>query len=433
MEKIIYDFGLQREGDHIWWITNISKAKLHYLNWDVRISLKEIFREIYNFLVEHGLNKSNTSVVEVTHITEIYGPAEALENYLKQNYNEFLIIAHPLHISSLNNSIYKIHANGELQNINRYRIFKSSEVISYLQHFLLTLYILMKTKRKFNIYIGVDNLNAFAGILLKAFGLVNKVVFYVIDYTPRRFKSKSLNAIYYILDVICARYADNIWSVSERIANLWKRLGIEGRKSVVVPIGIEIKEIKRVPLSSVRKNVLVFVGHLTRSKGVQLAIEAMEEITKKFADIRLEIIGTGPFERELKEIVRRKKLEKWVNFLGKMQHKKLMQYLPTCGIALATYEPDPSSITYYADPTKPKEYLACGLPVIITRVPWIAREIEEKPMGIAINYDKYELINAITKLILDYDFYETCRRNAAEFTFKLDWNRIFDKAFANLR
>ena len=373
--------------------------------------------------------KSNNLVVEVTHITEIYGPAQALENYLKQNSSKFLIIAHPLPISSLNYSIHRTYVNGCLRRITRYRTFKSSEVISYLQHFILTCYILFKVRKRIDVYVGIDNLNAFVGILLRTFGLVNKVIFYVIDYTPVRFENKFFNALYHALNVICAKYADYVWSVSKRIASLWKMLGIEDRKNIIVPIGIELREIKRIPKNNVRRNVLVFVSHLTKSKGVQLAIEAIEEIVKNFPQVVLEIIGIGPFERELKEMVKRKKLEKWVKFLGRMEHDELMQYLPTCGIALATYEPNPNSITYYADPTKPKEYLACGLPVIITKVPWIAKEIEKVPMGIAINYDKYELVSAITKLLSDESFYEKCRENAMEFTSKLDWNKIFGEAF----
>jgi len=373
-------------------------------------------------------------VVEVAHITEIYGPVQALEKYLKQNCSVFLILAHPLSTSSLNYSSCKIYINGHLQSALLYRILKSSEVISYIQQFFLTLYILIfKVRRKIDLYIGVDNLNAFAGLILKTLGLTSKVIFYVIDYTPVRFKNKILNSLYYVLNLICIKNADYIWSVSKRIASLWKRLGVKDWKNVVVPIGVELEKIKRVPKSDVRRNVLVYAGHLTKSKGVQLIIEVMEEIIKIFPNVRLEIIGTGPFERELREMVKKKKLEGYVRFLGKMEHDELMRYLPTCGIALATYEPDPNNITHYADPMKPKEYLACGLPVIITKVPWIAREIERVPMGIAINYDKHELVNAITKLLSDENFYEKCRKNAIEFTSKLDWNKIFDEAFTKSR
>jgi glycosyltransferase involved in cell wall biosynthesis len=375
----------------------------------------------------------NNLVVEVTHVTEIYGPAHALENYLKQKSSKFLIIAHPLSISSLTHSTCKTYVNGRLQDVARYRSLKSLEILSYIQQFILTFYILLKLKRRVNIYIGIDNLNAFVGILLKAFGLVDKVIFYVIDYTPKRFENKFLNSLYHALNIICAKHADYVWSVSKRIASLWKMLGIKDQKNIVVPIGVEFKEVKRVPKDNIRRNILVYAGHLTKSKGVQLAIEAMEEVVKYFPEAILEIIGIGPFERELKEMVKRRKLERWVRFLGGMEHDKLMQYLPACGIALAIYEPDPSNIAYYADPTKPKEYLACGLPVIITKVPWIAEEIERNPMGIAINYDKYELVNAITKLLSKESFYEKCKKNAVEFASKLDWNIIFDEAFVKIQ
>jgi glycosyltransferase involved in cell wall biosynthesis len=378
--------------------------------------------------------KCNSLVVEVTHLTEIYGPAQALENYLKQNSSEFLIIAHPLSTSSLNYSTCKTYVNGGLRRTTHYRTLKSPEVISYIQHFLLTLYILLfKVKRKIGIYIGIDNLNAFTGVLLKTLGLVDKVIFYVIDYTPIRFKNKIINSLYHILNVICVKHTNYVWNVSKRIASLWKMLGIDNRKNIVVPIGVELKKVRNVLKSSSRKNVLVYAGHITKSKGIQLAIEAMEEVIRYFPDVTLEIIGTGPFERELKEMVKRKNLEKWVKFLGRMKHDELMRYLPTCGIALATYEPDPNNITYYADPTKPKEYLACGLPVIITKVPWIAKEIEKAPMGIAINYDKYELVSAVTKLLSDESFYEKCRESAMEFASKLDWNKIFGKAFTKIQ
>ena len=73
-------------------------------------------------------------------------------------------------------------------------------------------------------------------------------------------------------------------------------------------------------------------------------------------------------------------LNEHIKFLGYLEHDDLLRHLPFCGIALASYSDDPDSITYYADPTKPKGYLACGLPVVITNVPWIAEIINNVPM-----------------------------------------------------
>lgn len=49
-KKLNYRFEKEREADHIWWISNIDKARSHYPEWDVKISLKEIFSEIHEAL-----------------------------------------------------------------------------------------------------------------------------------------------------------------------------------------------------------------------------------------------------------------------------------------------------------------------------------------------------------------------------------------------
>lgn len=42
----------EREADHIWWISNINKAKSHYPGWDIKTNLHDIFNEIYISLSE---------------------------------------------------------------------------------------------------------------------------------------------------------------------------------------------------------------------------------------------------------------------------------------------------------------------------------------------------------------------------------------------
>jgi CDP-paratose 2-epimerase len=50
-KKMNYELGPQREADHIWWISNINKARNHFPNWDIRINLKDVFTEIYETLL----------------------------------------------------------------------------------------------------------------------------------------------------------------------------------------------------------------------------------------------------------------------------------------------------------------------------------------------------------------------------------------------
>ena len=51
-KQMNYELGPEREADHIWWISNISKALSHYPKWDIRISLEDVFRDIHSSLTE---------------------------------------------------------------------------------------------------------------------------------------------------------------------------------------------------------------------------------------------------------------------------------------------------------------------------------------------------------------------------------------------
>jgi len=47
-ERLDYDYiATNRVGDHIWWISNVSKFKAHYPAWQFRFNIKETIRQIY--------------------------------------------------------------------------------------------------------------------------------------------------------------------------------------------------------------------------------------------------------------------------------------------------------------------------------------------------------------------------------------------------
>jgi CDP-paratose 2-epimerase len=52
-KKMNYVHGPEREADHIWWISNINKARNHFPDWDIRIGLKEVFTDIYDEIVSN--------------------------------------------------------------------------------------------------------------------------------------------------------------------------------------------------------------------------------------------------------------------------------------------------------------------------------------------------------------------------------------------
>ncbi|MDJ0682199.1 MAG: hypothetical protein QNJ18_20350 [Xenococcaceae cyanobacterium MO_167.B52] len=48
-KKLNYSYAEQnRSGDHIWYISDVSKFQLHYPKWEYEYSLINIFKEIFN-------------------------------------------------------------------------------------------------------------------------------------------------------------------------------------------------------------------------------------------------------------------------------------------------------------------------------------------------------------------------------------------------
>jgi len=365
----------------------------------------------------------------------VYGAAHALREFLIQNKsNRVLFIAHPLNTGN-EKSYIEVIDNGTIQSKNISSIRTRFPIANYLIEILLTLIWVLAKRRKYHLFIGVDNLNTLTGLVLRFLGRVKKVIYYTIDYSPQRFQNKILNYLYHKIDYICVKHADVIWNVSPRIAKGREKIkGINYLdKQKVVSIGIWPDRVKITPFKKRKQHQLVFLGHLLEKQGVQLVIDAIPNIIKKIPDFHFLIIGGGEYESILKNQVKKLKLNKYVTFTGWIKDRqKLDKILSESVCAIAPYSPNNAGFSYYADPTKIKDYLSAGLPVIMTNVSHNAYEIQKNKCGIVVPYEKTKIASAIIKLLSNKELLIEYRRNALKYIKKYDWNRIFDKAFREL-
>jgi glycosyltransferase involved in cell wall biosynthesis len=100
-------------------------------------------------------------------------------------------------------------------------------------------------------------------------------------------------------------------------------------------------------------------------------------------------------------------------------------YLRCCSFAVAPYEP--GTISQYTDPGKVKNYLSCGLPVVLTKVPLIWKEIVDNKAGLAVRYNKEELQLAMMRLMTDKKLVLQYRDNAYLLGKRYRWDKIFKK------
>lgn len=381
-----------------------------------------------------NLSLNNKRIAVVSH-KSIEGLPDELRNYLlKKDVKNLFYIMHPL---LYDKESYKKSSKFEYYENNKIILKKEAihwvlpEIFLYIKDIFYTFAWIFKIKGKFDIFIGVNDLNAFAGVFLKKLGKVKKVVYYNIDYVPKRFNNKLLNSLYRWIDKYCCKNVDLNWVGTKRTVDARITSGVSENKmakTIVVPDGNYSSRIKKKSIGEIKMNRLAYLGYILKKQGIDLVLESLPKIKEKIKNIEFVIIGSGEYVSFLKKKVKRLELENCVKFMGYLDDRKTEEVLTESAIGVATYVPDKDSFTYYSEAGKPKYYLGCGLPVIITKVPAIASEINDKNAGIAIDYNADEFVNAVFKILKDKKTYEMYKKNATIFGSLFDWSIIFEKA-----
>ena len=363
------------------------------------------------------------------------GPPDDLAEYASHKAREVLYIGHPLFPGEISKTFVKTFVKKDLKEQHIMRP-KLPSIIPYFFDFLLSIIVVLSKRKKYDVFFGIDPLNALAGLVLKKLGIVRFVVLYTIDYVPQRFKSRVLNRLYHLIDFHCVNNCNATWNLSERMSQQRRREygdRIIVERQFTVPLGIHFNRIRKNAMNFRNQGKLIYVGRLEKLFGVELVVESFARLTKEFPNLELTIVGNGELEHQLREMVKTFSLEKNVKFRGVIQsHIELERLISEHTIGFAVYAPIQNSYKQYTDVGKPKLYMACGLPVVITRTPPIAKEIERTGAGIIVDYNPESVVRAVKTLLLDNILYEQYRESAILFAKQFDWELIFDEAFSKL-
>jgi glycosyltransferase involved in cell wall biosynthesis len=377
-----------------------------------------------------------SKIVLVTHFL-IYSSSQALRDYLLQNKNRLLLyISHPLPLIDANrkeNSLCVLYSQGLVVHSQRATRLSQGLFFSVCWHFFLTLYWGMRTKGKFDLYVGVDNLNALCGIILHWVGKVERVVYYTIDYFPTRFQNKFLNSVYHAVDKFCVKHATETWNVSGMMPLARKKYNSmdpqEFSRQYTVPIGVWFERVARKPFDPKRRFRLLFLGHLVKHMGVDLVIRSLPMIISSQKAVHLEIIGGGEELEALTRLAKYLKVECYITFHGWIRdRKKVEELISDCGIGLATFNTEIlDEKVQNADPMKIKDYMLFGLPVIATRAISNWRDIERAKCGIIIDYSEDSFVRAVMSLFKNERDYRRYHNQALKFVKQYDYQKLFDK------
>lgn len=378
------------------------------------------------------IRTSSRSVVIVVHKLHA-NPDDDLVQYLNNHrYDDVLHIKHQFSDIPTRKSYFTWYKKGGVYQEEYSPDFHwFPEPLIYLKEFFYTWFWIFRSKIRWERYIGMDGLCSAFGILLRGW-LVQRVICWNIDFVPeRRFASRIKNFVYRSVNVWSFRRVDEMWDHSEKMVEAKQAiLGLrpeQYRSHRVVPLGVWVKRIPTFTYANCKKHTLVFMGHLIPKQGVQLVLQAISRILRNVTDFSFLVIGTGSYYNELVRIAQQLGVWDHVMFTGAVPDDRRMERMVAkCSVAIAPYIKSLDTFTQYgADPGKIKIYLACGLPVLVTDVPWNAKLVDREGCGAIIHEDISDIADRVVKYLTDAELNNSARRRARALANEMDNEKIF--------
>lgn len=291
---------------------------------------------------------------------------------------------------------------------------------------------------QYDYFIGLECINALAGIFLRKISFIKKVIYYVSDYSPQRYPNKLFNSLYLRLDRWAAMHADYIWDVSKAIQPARIKAGLNPKRSapcIHVPNALFPSQIKYRSLDEINRFSIVFAGSLGQENGPDVVIEALPAVIRKYPQTKLHIVGGDRTNIErLKTKVQELSLSRNVKFYGViLDPVEMSKLIGSCYLAVAPYRAFPGSPRYFGDAGKIRVYAAAGLPIITTYVPPLGVEVKKKGAALLVNDTAKEYAKAISKIFSDKKIYLKLRKQAILFAKDNIWENTFIQAFKKMQ
>jgi glycogen synthase len=206
---------------------------------------------------------------------------------------------------------------------------------------------------------------------------------------------------------------NHILVVSKAVKKTYVEAGFSADNISIIPRGIPSGLIKneynRNVILDGKKTKLLYVGRLSREKGIETALKSVHHLIYKLGvrNLTLHIIGEGneKYEEDIAFLSDSLNLKDYVKFRGKLLYEEVLKEYSNYDMLLvpSTLEAFPSIII---------EAMSQGLPVIASKVGGIPEIVENEETGLLVPPgDPKKLAQAVKKLVDNPSLYEKIIRN----------------------
>jgi teichuronic acid biosynthesis glycosyltransferase TuaH len=228
--------------------------------------------------------------------------------------------------------------------------------------------------------------------------------------------------------------ADHVITVSAFLVNYLKKIGIS--RATLIPNGADLKIFKpgldpealdsNLAQRLKKSTVIGFVGTIDRWIDFQTVLTSLKELSRRIDDLKLLVVGgkmVTDYYDEIKHEVQEAGLQDRVIFTGIVSHSKVPYYVNLMDICLIPMKPD-IRLNQARCPDKLFEYLACGKPVVSTRLSEVIRSGKN---AVKFYDDAESLTEVLYKIAKDASLRDSMKRAALEIAKNHDWRSITEE------
>lgn len=165
------------------------------------------------------------------------------------------------------------------------------------------------------------------------------------------------------------------------------------------------------------------VARLNRAKGHLYALEAVRDLVRAGRRIKYSLIGEGPYRKEIEEYIAQHNLGSHVHLLGAQDSRNIAALLRSTDVTILS-----SVGAGEAAPAVICESMACGVPVIATRIGATEYMIKDGVDGFLVpQRNSWEIYDRLTKIADDFDRLAEMKRAAKASSAQFDVRRTAER------
>jgi len=189
--------------------------------------------------------------------------------------------------------------------------------------------------------------------------------------------------------------------VNEDMVELFRSRLRSPRSVVAVHNYPELPQITQTDGHVDREPVAIYVGSLSKGRGLEVLLQAGELLKRAYPEARLQVFGLLEFAGVRQDYA---SVDRWqtygVEYRGVVDHREVSRWLRRASVGLIPWLATPNNVK--GTPVKLFEYMLAGLPVVVSDFGVMGRIVRETGCGLLVAPgDPDALSNAIEALLKD--------------------------------